>query len=329
MSYIVDSICLLNSSYSKDKIIKLFKSIMRKAGIEDFILLSNIVQVCTSPLIEEGSDIVLECGNYKVSFRYKKPTNRCILDKKDLECLVASFIVSIENSVIYKDMTDKIAFGRNKNYPTYDNLIVDISREIKHYERFGTDFCVAKINMDNIILGEKYDFKLGRYINEITGLIRGTDSVYSDSRNIYILFRNVGIKDGVKLIDKLKSVMCKCQIGIAEWKSSYVIVDLMGEIDNYIYLSAQREEEEKTSMVDELNKILNRALYRNEDIIIVKTEEVDTSSTKYVAMSFNLNGCSYSVIRNCKNTSKFSFLYKFVGDEIAQDILNELKNSNN
>lgn len=326
MSYIVDSICLLNSSYSKDKIIKLFENIMRKAGIEDFILLSNIAQVCTSPLIEDGSDILLECGNYKVSFRYKKSANKCILDKKDLECLVAAFIVSIENSVIYKDMTDKIAFGRNKNYPTYDNLIIDISKEIKHYERFGTDFCVAKINMDNVILGEKYDFKLGRCIDELQGLIRGTDSVYSDSRSIYILFRNVGIKDGVILIDKLKSVMCKCQIGIAEWKSSYVVVDLMSEIDNYIYLSAQKEDEEKTSIVDELNKILNRALFRNEDIIIVKTEEVDNLLNKYVVLSFNINNCSYSVIRNCKNTSNFSFLYKFAGDEIAQDILNELKN---
>lgn len=328
MSFIVDSICLLNSSYSKEKIIKIFETRLRKAGIQDFILLSNIVQVCTSPLIEKGCDMYLECGNYSVTFRYRKVEGKCKLDSKDIESLIASFIVAIENSIIYKDITDKIAFGRNKDYPSYDNLIRDISKEINHYDRFGTDFCVAKISMENVILGEKFNFKLSRYISEIKNIIRATDSVYSDSKNIYVLFRNVGIEDGIKLVDKLKTVVSKSQVGIAEWKNTYVIVDLMGEIDNYIYLSQQKEEDKKISIVEEINKILNIALFKNEDIWFVYSNELDEVSKQYELLSFNVENSAYSVLKNCSDESNFSFIYKFVGDEIAEDILKELKKEN-
>ena len=326
MNYLAESICLLNSSYSKDKIIKTFKSVLYKAGIHEFILLSNSVQVCTSPVMEGAKYLPLEFGNFIVNFQYKSLNNKIILTKKDIECLIVAFMVAIENSKIYKNLTDNIAFGLNKGYPTYDDLISDISKEIKHYERFETNFCVAKINFDSIILGEKYGFRISMYIDDVKNSIRATDSVYSDSKNIYVLFRNVNIDDGVLLLEKLRKVAKGNPIGIAEWKSTYVIVDLMSEIDNYIYLSQEQDDSSEISLVDSFNKVLNKSLYKREDVWIVKSSEVDNDDKDKLVLSFDIGELNYSVLINCKNKKQFTFLYEFSGDEIAEDILRTLEN---
>lgn len=326
MNYIADSICLLNSSYSKEKIIKLFKKTMLKLGIKDFMVLSNMVQICsTSPSDNILKSIIsLKCGNYDVLFKYNKIDSETTIETRDIECVIAAFIVAIENSIIYKDITDNVTFSKNKEYLSYNNLIADISNEIKHYERFGTNFCVAKIVVENISLGEKFNFKVSKYIDEIRESIRATDTVYRDSKNIYILFRNVDLDNGVTLIEKIKKIVYTNEIGIAQWKSTYVIVDLMSEIDNYIYLSQEKYEKEKNSLVDELNLILNKALYKNDDITIVIREDTSDIHLNKAIFFFTLNNIEYVVLKNIEDINDFKFAYHFSGDEIAQDIINEL-----
>lgn len=326
MNYIAESISLLNSSYSKDKIVQTLKKIMPELGIKDFMVLSNMVQVCSTSPSDSllTSQIKLKCGNYDVLFKYNKLEHKSIPSIKDIECILAAFIVAIENSIIYKDITDSIIFSKNKEYLTYDNLIADISTEIKNYERFGTNFCVAKIVLENISLGGKFNFKVSKYIDTIRESIRATDNVYRDSKNIYILFRNVDLENGIKLIEKIKNIVYTNEIGIAEWKSTYVIVDLMSEIDNYIYLSQEKYEKDKKSLVDELNLILNKALYKNDDISIVIKKDIKDIHLNKVSLFFNLNNIEYAVLKNVKNTTDFSFVYNFSGDEIAEDIISEL-----
>lgn len=326
MNYVADSICLLNSSYSKDKIIKIFKKTMTKLGVKDFIVSSSIVQVCTTSIANDSLDshINLKCGNYDVLFKYKKPENKLALEINSIECVIAAFIVAIENSIIYKDIMDNVAFSKNKEYLSYNNLIADISNEIKHYDRFGTNFCVAKIVVDSISFGEKFNFKISKYIDDIKQSIRATDTVYKDSKNIYILFRNVDLDNGVNLVEKIKNIVYTNEIGIAQWQSTYVIVDLMSEIDNYIYLSQEKYEKEKSSLADELNLVLNKALFRNYDVTIVEKREMKESHLKKNVFSFTLNNIEYSVLKNVKNTKEFSFVYNFSGDEIAEDIISEI-----
>lgn len=326
MNYIADSICLLNSSYSKDKIIKIFKATMLKLGIKDFVLSSGIVQVfnMSSSIGLLNSQIALNCGNHDVFFKYISTDEKLLANKKDIECVIAAFIVAIENSMLYKDIIDNVIFSKDKEYLSYNDLISDISHEIKNYERFGTNFCVAKIVIENLLLGEKFNFKISQYINQIKDSIRGTDTVYRDSKNIYVLFRNVDLNNGITLINKIKNIVYTNSIGIAQWQSSFVIVDLMSEIDNYIYLSQVKYEEEKNSLADELNKVLNKALYKNHDIYIIEANKLNSSHKNNIELKFILNNIEYIVLRTTKKKADFSYVYKFVGDELAEDIIGEL-----
>lgn len=328
MSYLVDNICLLNSTYSKDKIQKIFKNILNKSGLNEFVLINSIAPICSDITHNCNTDISLRCGNQHVVFKYKQPESSH-LTKSDIECLIASYIIAIENAIVYKDITDKVSFGENGNYPVFSTLVSDISKEIEQYKRYGFDFCVAKISFENLSLGEKFQYKIKDSLETVRNAIRSTDSVYRDSKNIYILYRNVGIEDGVNLVDKLKSLIKEAEIGIAEWKSSYVIVDLFGEIDNYIYHSQNQSQSDNRCAREELNKILNKSFLSGDYIIIVDSREMKEIHDEYEVFSFKLNNAHcYSVLKNYKNTSDFTFFYEFNDVDVADDIFKYLREHN-
>lgn len=324
MSYLVDSISLLNSTYSKDKVKKIFNKILTDANIHEYILISNIVQVSSVTSIDKPVILSFRCGNYTISFKYKD--NKTNLSCDDIKCLIASLIVSIENCSIFNDMVDKISFSQNKDYSTFNDLVSDIAKEIEQYKRYGINFCVAKINMEYEVLSEKFTYKIKNTIDLVSDIIRASDSVYRDSKNIYILYRNVCMKDGIKLIDKLKNSIQQKYIGIAEWKSSYVITDLFGEIDNFIYLSKTRDESKLKNLKDDLNKLLNKALMFNESIYIIDSINIKDIHKPYVAMTINVNNKEYTVLRKFKDEGNLEYVYKFVDEHVADDILDFLKN---
>lgn len=326
MSHLVDSICLLNSSYSKDKIIKILKKRLSIVGVHKYILLSSIIQTATVNTLNNATEISLKCGNYMVVFKYD--SSECSISDDDLKCLLASFVVSIENSVIYNDLTNKITFSEGKSYPTFNTLVEDISKEIEQYKRHGTDFCVAKIGIENEILGEKFNYKLKKYLDIVKDSVRITDSVYRDIKNIYILFRNVGINDGVNLVSKLKDAIPNSEIGIAEWRSSYAIVDLFTEIDNFIYLSKVDIQSQNICIKEELNKILNKAILYNELILIVNSLDVKPKHEKYISFNFTIDGVDYTVLRKYKKKDDFTNAYEFNFEDIAEDIFEILQNNN-
>lgn len=323
MSYLVNNICLLNSTYSKDKIQNIFKNILDDLGIKEFILISSIAPICSKSTEGCNSEVSIKCGNYPVIFKYNK--NELTVPINDLKCLIASYIVAIENSIIYKDITDKISFGENADFPVFSTLIADITNEIEQYKRYGYDFCVAKISLENQSLGEKFEYKLKDNLKTIKDIVRATDSVYRDSKNIYILYRNIGIKDGVKLVDKLKKHIKDAEIGIAEWKSSYIIVDLLSEIDNFIYLSQTKQQSNNRHVREELNKVLNKAIMHGDCIIIVDSNELKDIHKKFKVLSFKLNTLKeYAVLKNYNHISDFNFLYEFNYEDIADDVFNFL-----
>lgn len=323
MSYLVDNIILLNSSYSKDKVKRIFNKILIDAKITDYILISNIVQASSVTFIDNPKTLSFRCGNYTVSFKYKD--NRTKLSSDDVKCLIAALIISIENCSIFNDMTDKIAFSENKDYPTFNDLVSDITKEIEQYKRYGTNFCVAKINMENEVLDEKFTYKIKHTIDLVSDIIRASDSVYRDSKNIYILYRNVCMQDGIKLIDKLKGSIQQNSIGIAEWKSSYVITDLFGEIDNFIYISQTKEQSKVKNLKEDLNKILNKALMFNESIFVVESNKLKDIHKPYIALTFDVNNKNYTVLRRFKDEDNIEYVYKFVDEHVADDILEFLK----
>lgn len=70
MSCLVDNICLLNSTYSKDKIQKIFKNILKKSGLNEFILINSIASICSDNIQNCDTEISVRCGNQKVVFKY-------------------------------------------------------------------------------------------------------------------------------------------------------------------------------------------------------------------------------------------------------------------
>lgn len=324
MSYLVDNICLLNSTYSKEKIQKIFKNILKKSGINKFILINSIAAVCSNDIDNLDTEISFKCGNQKVIFKYNESESS--LAKNDIKCIIASYIVAIENAIVYKDITDKVSFGNNGNYPVFSTLVSDISKEIEEYKRYGFDFCVAKISLENLALGEKFEYRIKDTLEIVQNAVRSTDGVYRDRKNIYILYRKVGIKDGINLVNKLKTLIKGVEIGIAEWKSSYVIVDLFGEIDNYIYHLKNQSQSDNNCVKEELNKILNKSFLSGDYIIIVNSTEIKDIHENYVVFSFKINNDNhYSVLKNYKNKEEFKFCYEFNDVDIADDILKYLE----
>lgn len=324
MSCLVDNICLLNSTYSKDKIQKIFKNILKKSGLNEFILINSIASICSDNIQNCDTEISVRCGNQKVVFKYN--SSESDLTQNDIKCLIASYIIAIENAIIYKDITDKVSFGKNGVYPVFSTLVSDISTEIEQYKRYGFDFCVAKISLENLALDEKFEYKIKYALETINNTVRSTDSVYRDSKNIYILYRKVGIKDGVKLVNKLKTLFKDADIGIAQWQSSYVIVDLFGEIDNYIYHLKNDVELTNSCAKEDLNKILNKSFLSGDYIIIVNSDEITDIHKPYDVLSFQLkNGHYYSVLKNYKNIEEFKFFYEFNDVDIADDIFKYLE----
>lgn len=324
MSCLVDNICLLNSTYSKDKIQKIFKNILKKSGLNNFILINSIASVCSDNIQHCDAEMYVKCGNQKVIFKYHAAESK--LTQNDIKCIIASYIIAIENAIIYKDITDKVSFGKNGVYPVFSTLVSDISTEIEQYKRYGFDFCVAKISLENLALDEKFEYKIKYALETINNTVRSTDSVYRDSKNIYILYRKVGIKDGVKLVNKLKTLFKDADIGIAQWQSSYVIVDLFGEIDNYIYHLKNDVELTNSCAKEDLNKILNKSFLSGDYIVIVNSDEITDIHKPYDVLSFQLkNGHYYSVLKNYKNIEEFKFFYEFNDVDIADDIFKYLE----
>ena len=89
-------------------------------------------------------------------------------------------------------------------------------------------------------------------------------------------------------------------------------------------MNTKKEADDK-HLSEEFNKILNKALLFNHDIIVIFSSELTKETTFNKVLSFSINNIDYSVLKNVEDTSAFTFVYKFKGDEIAEDIFLTLK----
>ena len=322
-----NEIYLLNSSYSKDKIKGIFRTILVKRGLSKYILLSDLVQDCSVISIENPSIIDIDCGYHSIHFEYKK-SSMLSLTEEDLKCLIAIFMISMENATIYENLVNSIAFGENKEYPTFNDLIRDINKEIEVYKRYGTPFCVAKIRIKNEVYNKNNYMKITSYLDTIKENVRSTDSIYIDDKNVYIILRDIYQSDAENVVHKLNEKMTDVYVGVAEWKSLYVVSDLLSEIDNYIYIELEKLKKSSVSLTEDLDKILNNAIFHNDTINIIQNSGYNKDNElikKHEVFRFSLNSKNYIVLKNLPKNNDLDIIYTLSDDHIASDILEIIK----
>lgn len=325
MKDFVRKIFLLNSTYNRDKIRSIFVRSLEYYHITEFALVSDMIKHCTSVYIPNGTDITIHCGYYDVDFRYN--ASESTITEEYLKILIVNFIIAIENSVIYHDLIEKVSFQGKKQYLVFNDLITDITEQIKKYERDENEsFCVMKISLNDVIKGEKFDIKFKGYIDIVRNSVKEYDRIYCDNKNIYVLLYKLTIEDGLNIVKRLNDRMQNIDIGIAQWQSSMVVVDLLGEIDNFIFTEKIKKEENSQSIAINLNKILDKAIWKKDNIIIVKKEDIKEEHKEYIRYEFKLNSRSFIVLKNLKpELDTFIYKYVFNYEDIALDVFDKLK----
>lgn len=311
---VINSVFLLNSTYNKEKIKKIFLQCLKEYDICEFYLRSNIIN-----LNKEDSfinkKISIDNGDYKCDFYVDKYSTE---KERDIKLIIASFLVAIENSEVYNTVIN----AAYCNYLTYQSLLEDINFFKNNYERYDIPFCLMKVQSKN----KSYAVK------KIRELIRYTDKVYvKDEKDdsIYILFSNLNINDGEKIANKIQNNIRNVKVGVAEWLNSYVIMDLFGEVDNYIYMKSAVHFSNNESLSNKINKIFDKSILSGDNIYVVSgNEEVNNSICEF---SFEYDSNQYIVLKNPSEDTVRKlkelnlFVYKHCNEELAQDLFARIK----
>lgn len=318
---ICDTLYKINSSYSPEATQTILKNELEKYGINEFKLDSNLISVTSSQNTLYKHKHSFLNDKYQITIEYNDSYNS--LTKLELEYILSSFYASIERSYYYNNLLSSLYQKKSENFKDTPSLIKDISKEIEVYKRYGHNFCLIRVGLCYNKQSLKNIAQISNYINIIKDNTRSTDSVYCDKDCIYVLLRKISFNAAKKIHSKLTSVLPDCLIGLAEWKDSFVIADLIGETENYIYQNILNNTKQ-VPLVDELDKILNKAIMYNKSISVVYSKECSDFHDAFKVYMFDYNGRQYSVLCNCTDTSGFSFVYIFNFEDVAEDVLNQL-----
>lgn len=313
-------IYLINSSYSRSKIIKNFSNTLKSFGIEYFKVTSNIIKISNitnSNFTENSNKIVLSLDDCDVTFEYYD--NNYILEKKDIEILVTNFIISIRNSNLYTKFPDELALCKKYPQLTFKQMLQDIDDEIEIYKQYDSPFALLKVipnNTDTPNIDDVY--------RTLKSIMRSSDKVYLHKNSLYVLLKNFKESDTNNLLKKIENKLPNNQFGIANWDFSYVIMDLISEVDNNVYFRAQKNSTNHEKICEAINYVLYKATTTAENIVILLTETKNNLNL-HSLYDFEFNKEKFSIVKAKKiDINMDDIRYKFNFEDDAKDILSKL-----
>ena len=129
-----------NSTHTETEWKEIFPDIF---SINEFILINSMAPICSNVTDNCNAEISFRCGNQSVVFKYKQ-TDSLHLTKSDIECLIASYIIAIENAidlVPFEDI-DPEEYGCTGNEDDYYELIHNcIYNEFKDMIKYNDSAC--------------------------------------------------------------------------------------------------------------------------------------------------------------------------------------------
>lgn len=324
MEYLND-IVKMNSTYNKDKITKYFIDALQRASIYDFILSSDVIN------LKNGEDLSKDKFKDKIQFdgNYFDMRFYCNFplsfsnNRKDMEYLIVSYVNAINNADLYLS-------GERHKYSSTVNAIFkkSIGDAVEAYNRYGTPFCLCKIEFGSLAKNSNI---CNHHIKDI---VRKSDDVFFSGQNsAFILFKKMDKDNSAIILDKIKNLFPGSRIGIAQWKSNYVVADLFSEVENDIVLKNEnegmrkKEDRGNKENIQELNKLLNGSI--NKSKIYVLCNKNGNALFDNLLLNFSYEGKNIEVYNNlsdkdlsCLYQKNIQF-YVYNGDDsIAEDILN-------
>lgn len=327
MDKIVQDMFYLNSSYSKEVVLRRFSECLEDFGIIDFGIITRATNHCTTLDFTDSETIEYTYGAHNVVFKYVPTYSLTKEDKNNLMVILTAFVISIENTVLYEGLMNKLDNKIISFVGSYEELLVDIEISREDYKRYNNPFTLLKILHPSIKKKSVGKSVLSNdFMTSLKSCIRLSDKVYCDASGLYILLKNTNIDGGENVANKIKDKIGPIEIGIAMWHDSFIPIDLLSEVENSIYIKKFSNEKNKENQIDKLNKILDKAILTNDSIVIVLDSDKTANLKKYQCHSLIVDECKYMVLRNPKNIDNEFILYTYDYEDIAIDVINKIKN---
>lgn len=327
MDKLVENMLYLNSTYSKENIIKRFRECLLEFDIVNFGVITRVLNYCTTLDFEDAENIEFVYGAHSVTFKYKSSKDLSEDEKNNLKVILTSFIISIENSVLYEGLMNKLDSKIISFTGSYEELLVDIEINTADYKRNNIPFSLIRIIYPKINKETICNSMLsGDITGNIKSCLRLSDKIYKDQIGLYILLRNTDLSGAETVANKIKSKVVNLEVGFATWKDSFIAIDLLGEAEDYIYIERFNNYNNKSeNKIEKLDKILNSAILTNDKISIVEDSVENSRFKMYQCLNLPIENKKYMVLRNPLCIPNDIIKYKFNYEDIAIDIIEKIK----
>lgn len=327
MDKIVQDMFYLNSSYSKEVVLRRFSECLEDFGITNYGIITRATNYCTTLDFADSETIEYTYGAHNIIFKYTSTYSLTEEDKNNLMIILTAFVISIENTVLYEGLMNKLDNKIISFVGSYEELLVDIEISREDYKRYSNPFTLLKILYPSIRKKSVGKSVLSNdFMTKLKSCIRLSDKVYCDASGLYILLKNTNIEGGENVSNKIKDRLGEVEIGIATWHDSFVPIDLLSEVENSIYIKKFSNEKSKENQIEKLNKILDKAILTNDTIVIVLDSDKTANLKKYQCHVLIIDERKYMVLRNPKDINNEFILYTYDYEDIAIDVINKLKN---
>lgn len=326
MDKLVENMLYLNSTYSKENIIKRFRECLLEFNIVNFGVITRVLNYCTTLDFEDAQNIEFVYGAHSVTFKYESSNDLSEEDENNLKVILTSFIIAIENSVLYEGLMNKLDSKIISFTGSYEELLVDIEINTADYKRNNTPFSLIRIIYPKINKETICNSMLsGDITGNIKSCLRLSDKIYKDQLGLYILLRNTDLSGAKTVANKIKSKIANLEVGFATWKDSFIAIDLLGEAEDCIYMERFNNTNKPENKIEKLDKILNSAILLNDRISIVEDSVENSRFKVYQCLNILIKNKKYMVLRNPLCLPNDIIVYKFNYEDIAIDIINKIK----